>query len=128
MWQRRPDGVDGALEVDVQHLVEVLAGEVEERAVGAHACVQDDDVDAAEAFGGRVAKLDERVEVADVAGTSDGALEPEIAAAARREAEVAATVVEHACHRGAYAAARTGDHCGLATQVGQGSSRGLRVG
>ena len=115
--QRRADGVDRALEVDVEHLVEVLAGEVEERPVGADARVRDDDVDPAETLGGRVTEIDERVEVADVAGARDDTLEPEIVAAAGGEAEVAAAVVEHACHRGADAAARAGDHRGLAFQA-----------
>ena len=106
----------------------MLAREIEERPVGADARVGDDDVDTAEALGGRVAELDERVEVANVARASDDALEPEIAAAAGREAEVAAAVVEHARDRGADAAARARDHCGLASQVGHCSSRGLRVG
>jgi hypothetical protein len=87
-----------------------------------------DDVDAAEAFGGRVAELDERVEVADVAGTRDDALEPQVTTAAGREAEVAAAVVEHARDRSADAAARSSDQRGLAIQIGQGSSMGLRVG
>src|SRR5206468_9112396 len=78
--ERRAYGVDGAFEVDVEHLVEVLAREVEERPVGAHTRIRDHDVDSAEAFGRRVAELDERVEVADVTGTRDDAFEPEVAA------------------------------------------------
>src|SRR5205814_3388263 len=110
---RCTDGIDGALEVDVEHLVEVLAREIEERAVGADARVWDDDIDAAEALRGRVAKLGECFQIADVARLRDDALESEVAAAAGRKAEVAAAVVEHVGDRGADAAARPRDHCGL---------------
>ena len=53
--QRGAHRVERALEVHVDHLVEVLLREVEEGAVRADARVRDDDVDAAEALGGRVA-------------------------------------------------------------------------
>ena len=43
-----------SLQVDVDHLVEVLPRELEERPVGADAGVRDEDVDAAEPLGGRV--------------------------------------------------------------------------
>src|SRR5262249_28538974 len=99
--QRAANRVDGAFEIDVEHFVEVLAGEIEERTVGADARVRHDDVDAAEPFGGGLAEFGERVEVADVAGARGDALEPEVAAAARREAEVAATVMEHSRYCGA---------------------------
>ena len=54
--QRGADGVERALQVHVDHLVEVLLREVEERPVRADARVRDEDVDAAEALGGRVAE------------------------------------------------------------------------
>jgi hypothetical protein len=71
-----------------------------------------------------------RSAVASQSATSPGddALEPEVVAAARGEPEVAAAVVQHARHRGADAAARAGDHRGLAVQVGHVPSSGLSVG
>ena len=54
--QRCANRVHRSLEVHVEHLVEVLAREVEERPVGADSSVRDDDVDSAEALGGRGAE------------------------------------------------------------------------
>jgi len=56
----------------------MLPGEIEERAVGTDAGVRDHDVDAAERLGRRIAQADEGLEVANVAGMRDDAVEPEI--------------------------------------------------
>jgi hypothetical protein len=115
--QRGADRVHGALEVHVQHLVEVLTRQVEERAVRADARVRNDDVDPAEALRGLVAKTREPIEVSHVARVGDDSLEAEVGAPPRGEAEIRAAVVQHAGDRGADAAARAGDDGGLAFQA-----------
>src|SRR3989442_1624347 len=79
--QRGADRVQRPFQVHVEHLVEMLARELEERAVGADARVRDDDVDAAEYPGRGVAQARERVEVPDVARLRHCAGQPEVVAA-----------------------------------------------
>ena len=50
--QGGPDGVDGALHIDVDHLLELVGRQVEEGPVGADAGVDDEDVEPAEAIDG----------------------------------------------------------------------------
>ncbi len=106
----------------------MLPRELEERTVGADARVRDDDVDAAERARRRVAETCERVEVADVARLCDRAGEAEVVAASRREAELAASRVQHAGDRRADAAAGAGDDCRLPIEIHVVSSSGLRFG
>jgi hypothetical protein len=95
----------------------VLDREIEKGGVCTDARIRDDDVDATEAVGGRVAEGNERVQVADVARLSDDALEAEVVPAARCETEVAAAVVQHPRDGGSDAAARARDHSSLAFEA-----------
>ena len=124
--QRGAHRIDSSLEIDVEHLVEVFARKVEERSVCADARVRDDDVDAAEALGRLCAEAFERVEVPDIARLCDDVCEAEVVAAPRREPEVDAALMQHARDCGADAAARAGDHGGLAFEHAHHSS--FRVG
>src|SRR6185312_2436705 len=98
-----------SLQVDVDHLVQVLPRELEERPVCTDAGIGYEDVDASEPIGGLMAERRQRIEIADVARRGDGAVEPEVVAASRRQAEVDPARVERARDRGADAAACAGD-------------------
>ena len=84
--------------------------QLEHRAEGADAGVRDDDVDAAEALGRRVAQALQRRRVAHVARQSEDARQAEVVAAARGEPEVRAARVQQPRDRRADAAARARHH------------------
>jgi hypothetical protein len=76
--QCRAVGVDQALDVDVDHLLDLLRGQVEERPVAADAGVADDDVELPEAGHGGV---DDRLDlgrVTDVAGLHERAFDARV--------------------------------------------------
>ena len=80
--QRRARRVDRSLDVHVDHLVEVLRRELEERAVGADPGVGDEDVQASEPLDGVLHDAFEVGRVADVARTRDHVVESQVVAAA----------------------------------------------
>ncbi len=91
--------------------------ELDERAVGADACVRDHDVDAAMA---RHRLLDERRHlgaIAHVRRPGDGPVDAEVVTRARCEAELHALVGELAGDGGTDAAARAGDDCHLSFET-----------
>jgi hypothetical protein len=92
--QGRPDRVQRALQVGVDHLLEVLARKLEERAVRADAGVRDHDVEAAEPLDRRGDRSVHRVRVADVAGNPEPALEVEAVPSARRQTDRGADLVQ----------------------------------
>ena len=53
LGQRRADGVDEPLDVDVDHLVELVHGQIEERSIGADAGIANDDIELAKALDSR---------------------------------------------------------------------------
>jgi hypothetical protein len=73
--QRRCRRVERALEVDVDHPLEALRIELEERPIGADARVCDDDVEAAKALNYGVGSGGDRDAMADVAGQAERTLE-----------------------------------------------------
>ena len=105
----RPDGVDGALHVDLDHLVEVLGREVEDRAVRADTGVHEHDVEPAVTIDDGIDRRTDLVGVAHVGRHPDRAGNAEVVARARHEAELHARHVEHAGGRGTDAAACSGD-------------------
>ena len=118
----RPDRVDRALHVDLDHLLELVGGQVQDRPVCTDARVDDEDVDPPEARHGRRDHRLERGRIANVAGPPEGAGDPEVVAAARGEGHVDPGRIEAAGDRRADAPARPGDEGDAPVQVGHGRS------
>ena len=138
--QRGPRRVQHALEVDVDHELELLGIELEKRPVGADAGVGDDDVQAPVRRDGRRHERIDLRGIADVGGGRHRARDPEVVAAARAEPERDAGVGQPARNRGTDAAAGAGDErdlpvrpsvapvtlCPIARDLGARSSRRRR--
>jgi hypothetical protein len=115
--ERGPGGVERALEVHVDHQLDLLGIELEERAVGPDAGVGDDDVQAPERLDGVRDGGSDLLEVAHVARARDGALEAEIVAAARRQPDRRSGGRQPAGDRRADAPAGAGDERDLAFEL-----------
>ena len=126
--KRGADGVERALHVHVDHLLELVGRQVEERAVRADPGVGHEDVDAAEALGRRGGQRLEVSWAADVARGGDGSFDAEVVSAPRCEAEMSAVRGERARDRRADAAARACDESNLPFERDHSSSRGRRAG
>ena len=81
MGEGRGGGVESSLEVDVDHRLDLLRVQLEERPVGADAGVGDHDVEAAVPLDELRGRRADRLAVADVADEAEAALEAEVAAA-----------------------------------------------
>src|SRR5262249_27329939 len=107
--QRGGGRVERALEVDVDHRLEVLGSELEERPVHPDARVGDDAVKPAEMRDGLLDSRVDRAPVPDVADDADRAVEPEVVAGSRQQGDLRALPGERASDRGADPAAGPGD-------------------
>ena len=87
-------GVEEALDVDVDHLLEMLAGDVEEVAVGPDAGVRDEDVEPPEALDGLGHEALDLLRVAHVARARERTGDALVAAAARRQRHLGALLGE----------------------------------
>src|SRR3954452_13726834 len=116
MRQRRGGRVHGPLEVDVDHLLDLLRIELEERPVGAHARVCDHDLQRAEVLDDLVARTRDRDPVADVADDAESSVEPEIAAVPRQHPDRGSRLVKPVRDRRADATACARDERHLAVQ------------
>jgi hypothetical protein len=85
--ERRSDGIESALDVDVDHLLQLVGRKIEERSVRAHTGVRDEDVDPSEALYGLGDEGLEIVGLPDVASPCDGAVETKVIAASRCQSE-----------------------------------------
>ena len=110
-------GVERALEVHVDHRLEVVGVELEERPVGAHSRVRDGDVEPAEALHHLLGGPPDRVPFADIAVDPERALEAEVLATAGEQADRGSGRVQGARHRGADAAAGAGHEGDLAVEL-----------
>jgi hypothetical protein len=113
----RPHGVERSLHVHVDHLLDLLGRELEERSVGADAGVRDEDVEPAEAVHRRGHERVDLSGVANVARLGHDVVETEVAAAPRGETEPHALFGEGAGHGRADPAARAGHNCDLALET-----------
>ena len=115
--ERRAHRVHRPLHVRVDHVLEVLLRELEERAVRTDPGVGDHDVEPAEPLHGRSDQLRDRDRIAHVAGLRDRALDPQIAAAPRRQAHMHTRARKGARDRRTDPSAGTGDERHLPFQV-----------
>jgi hypothetical protein len=110
------DRPDGPVEVDVDHLANVLERRLEERVVRANAGVGKDDVEPPKAVDRRGNRRLHLFELAHVATEADRVRQAEVVAAARRETDLDALPGERPRYLPADAAARTGDEGHLAVE------------
>ena len=87
MRERGSDGVESALDVDVDHLLQLVGRKIEERSVSAHAGVGDEDVDPSELLYGLGDEGLEVVGPPDIAPPCDGTVETKVIAVSRRQSE-----------------------------------------
>ena len=97
--QGRPDRVDGALHVDVDHLLERSAGRSRNGPYAPTPALTDEDVQAAEARNRRRHDRLEGRRVADVAGCATAPRDPQVVAAPRREGQSHARRIQGSSRR-----------------------------
>ena len=128
MRKRRTHGVERALHVDVDHLVQVLRAQIEEPPVRADARIGDDDVEATMLLDDRGDESVDLARIAHVALPRDRVLDPEIVAAARGEAELDVGGGELPCDRRADPTTRAGDQRDLPFELRHVASNGRSAG
>jgi hypothetical protein len=116
MRQRGSDGVDRSFDVDVDHLLEVLGIELQERPVRADAGVGDQDVETAETVDRCCYCLVELTLVAHVADEAERLAEAEVVTSSRREGQARALSTERAGDSSPDPGARTCDERHLSFQ------------
>jgi hypothetical protein len=124
----RPDRVESAFDVDVDHLLQLVGWKIEERPVRAHAGVGDEDVDPSEALYGLGYEGLEVVGLLDVASPCHGVVETEVIAASRCQSEADSLRGERARNCSADASTCSRDESHPAFERCHGSSRGRRAG
>ena len=128
MGEGRPDGVDGALHVDVDHLLELVVGEVQDRSIRADPGIDDEDVELAEPLCGLARDGDQGRRVPDVRRSGDGSGDAQIVPAARCQPEPHAGGIEGSGDRRPDASTRAGDQRDATVQGLHGPSSAPRIG
>ena len=117
MRDRRARRIDRALEVDVDHLLEVLERRVHERVVRADAGVRDADVEAPEALDGLGDRVLDLPDLPHVAREPERVGEPQVVSASRSETDRDALVRQCPGDRSSDPATRARDERDLALEL-----------